>query len=374
MSTYRLAKPLVSPSLLTESAAGISELGRPVLVLRRKEPWAQVPGFLERFGPTQQAWQSVRQAEGVLPLLEVGTADGAVYLVQEYLEGEPLRLALQAALSSQRPFSPLESVAVVLQAARGLLALDQATPSLAHGDVSASTLLLGVDGSVKLEAVGVAALHPADDLHGPARSELLTLAPEELEGRTGSPVDVFRLGLVWLELLTSKTAFGGTTHAEVKARFEKFPGVTPAHFPGLPQPIPMVLSMMLSKAPPARPSISDLELMLGQVFHALGGGDSPSQPLVPAFQRLFPGRPNTASQLQGGELLTLTAPGATEGAVKLGRINTRRMSQTDVAAVRAKEEVESARASARDWTTRHARDDGNPRDLALGRRCSRRRG
>ena len=33
----------------------------------------------------------------------------------------------------------------------------------------------------------------------------------------------------------------------VKARFAKFPGVTPGHFTALPQPIPMVLAMMLSK-------------------------------------------------------------------------------------------------------------------------------
>ena len=366
MSTYRLARPLVSPSLLTESAVGVSESGKPVLVLRRKEPWAQSAGFLERFAATQQGWQSVRQAEGVLPLLEVGQAEGTVFIVQDFLESEPLRLALQAALLAQSPFAALESVAVVLQAARGLLALDRATPSLAHGDVSASTLLFGSDGSVKLEAVGVAAMHPPDAQLGPARSELLTLSPEELEGRGGAASDVFHLGLVWLELLTGKTAFGGVTHAEVKARFERFPGVTPGHFPGLPQPIPMVLAMMLSKVPAARPTISDLELMLTQVFSALGGVDSPAQPLVPVFQRLFPSRVPLASQLQGGTLVTLTPAGAPEGQVTLGRINTRRMSSTDVAATRVKEDAESARAAARDWTTRHSRDDGNPRDFALG--------
>lgn len=367
MSTYRLARHLASPSLLTDSWAGISDTGRPVVVLLRKEPWAQQAGFFERFAAAQRGWQALRQADGILPLVEVGQAEGAVCVVQDFTESEALRMALLG----KPAFSVVESVAVLLQAARGLLSLEQLSP-LTHGDVSASTLLLGNDGAVRLEAIGVAAAHLVDPALGPARSELLTLAPEELVGRAGPASDIFRLGLVWLELLTGKPAFGGTTHAEVKARFEKFPGVTPAHFPSLPQPIAMVLATMLSKAPDARPAISDLELMLTQVYASVGGHAAPTQPLAEAFQRLFPGRANTAPQLQqGGRLLEVNPPaadgsGLPAGAVKLARINTKRISADDVAASRALEAVEAARASARDWSLKHARDEGNPRDFTLG--------
>lgn len=61
--------------------------------------------------------------------------------------------------------------------------------------------------------------------------------------------NVFRLGLLWLELLTGKPAFGGSSYAEVKARFEQFPGVTPGHFSAFPQPVATLLAMMLAKAP-----------------------------------------------------------------------------------------------------------------------------
>ncbi len=368
MGTYRLARHLPSPSLLTDSWAGVSDVGRPVLVLKRKDPWAQQPQFFERFAATHRGWQALRQAEGVLPLVEVGQADGSICVVQAYLESEPLRLAMSGAAPPGRtPFSVVESVAVILQAARGLLSLDQLDPSVMHGDVSASTLLLGSDGSVRFEAIGLAVAHQADAALGPPRSELLTLSPEELDGPPASTSDIFRLGLVWLELLTGKPAFGGTSWAEVKARFAKFPGVTPGHFTALPQPIPMVLAMMLSKVPASRPAVSDLELMLTQVYGAVGGIDSPSSPLVDAFARLFPSRPNVASQLQGGTVLTLSPMGgASQGAVPLARINTRRMTATDVAQSRTAMAQEAARAASRDWTLRHERDEHNPRDFALG--------
>ncbi len=365
MGTYRLARQLTSPSLLTDSWAGVSDAGRPVFVLRRKNPWAEQLGFEDRFATAQRGWMALRQAEGVLPLLEVGQENGVTWVVQEFIESEPLRLAMRgAAPPGKTAFSVVESVAIVLQAARGLLALDQLNPALIHGDVCPSTLLLASDGSVRLEAIGVAAAHLPDPTHGPPRAELLTLSPEELGGQAGSASDVFRLGLVWLELLTGRPAFGGSTHSEMKVRFEKFPGVTPQHFPTLPQPIPMVLAMMLSKAPTSRPSISDLELMLTQVYGPLGGIDSPNTPLTDAFARLFPTRMNVASQLQGGTVITIGAPG--EAPVKLGRINTKRVTAGDIAAARALEERETAANTAREWNRVHARDDHNPRDFALG--------
>lgn len=365
MGTYRLARHLTSPSLLTDSWAGLSDAGRPVLVLRRKAPWAEQPGFEDRFTTTLRGWMALRQADGVLPLLEVGQADGVTCVVQDFIESEPLRVAMQGtAPPGKTAFSVVESVAIVLQAARGLLSLDQLNPSLIHGDVCASTLLLARDGSVRLEAIGVAAAHLQDPTHGPPRGELLTLSPEELQGQATSASDVFRLGLVWLELLTGRPAFGGTTHAEMKVRFEKFPGVTPQHFPTLPQPIPMVLAMMLAKAPTSRPSISDLELMLTQVYGTVGGIDSPTTPLTDAFTRIFPSRGNIASQLQGGTVITIGTPG--EGPVKLARINTKKVTASDVAAARALEAMDAARAAAREWNLQHARDDNNPRDFALG--------
>jgi serine/threonine protein kinase len=249
MGNYRISKQLASRGLLSDAWAGLADDGRAVTVLRRKDPWARAASFAEQFTPWQRGWQSLRQAEGLVPLVEVGLAEGVVCVVQEFVEGEPLRLALTlgATPPGKLLLSIMETVAVVLQAARGLHALAQL--SLVHGDVSASTLILGADGTARLEALGVAAAHGPDATLGPARSELLALSPEEASGERAPTTDVFRLGLLWLELLTGKPAFGGSSYAEVKARFEQFPGVTPGHFSAFPQPVATLLAMMLAKAP-----------------------------------------------------------------------------------------------------------------------------
>ncbi len=363
MGNYRISKQLASRGLLSDAWAGLADDGRAVTVLRRKDPWARAASFAEQFTPWQRGWQSLRQAEGVVPLVEVGLAEGAVCVVQEFVEGEPLRLALTSGATppGKLPLSIMETVAVVLQAARGLHALAQL--SLVHGDVSASTLILGADGTARLEALGVAAAHGPDATLGPARSELLALSPEEASGERAPTTDVFRLGLLWLELLTGKPAFGGSSYAEVKARFEQFPGVTPGHFSAFPQPVATLLAMMLAKAPGARPAVTDVVMLLEQVTAAVGVLD-PASTLAHAFARLFPTRALTRPQLDGGAALTVTPTG--DGTVKLARIITKKVSAEDVAAAKALESKDAARQAAREWSLKHARDDDNPKDFALG--------
>jgi hypothetical protein len=363
MGNYRISRQLASRGLLSDAWAGLADDGRAVTVLRRKDPWARAASFAEQFTPWQRGWQSLRQAEGVVPLFEVGLAEGAVCVVQEFVEGEPLRLALTSGATppGKLPLSIMETVAVVLQAARGLHALAQL--SLVHGDVSASTLLLGADGTARLEAIGVAAAHGPDATLGPARSELLALSPEEASGERAPTTDVFRLGLLWLELLTGKPAFGGSSYAEVKARFEQFPGVTPGHFSAFPQPVATLLAMMLAKAPGARPAVTDVVMLLEQVTAAVGVLD-PASTLAHAFARLFPTRALTRPQLDGGAPLTVTPTG--DGTVKLARIITKKVSADDVAAAKALESKDAARQAAREWSLKHARDDDNPKDFALG--------
>jgi hypothetical protein len=378
MGSFKLARRW-SSTALSDAWLGTTVTGRPVVAHVRHEPWSKSSGFSMRYAPFARGWQGLRQP-GVVPLIEVGLANGNAWVVEEFIEGESLRAVLTAAASAKTVLAPLEATAVVLQAARGLLALQRLLPPLTHGDVSAATTVVGVDGDVRLAVVGLASAHEADATLGPARAELFCIAPEEPVAAAGSATDVFRLGLVWLEALTGRIVFSGATPAEVQARLEKYPGLGPQHFPGFPAPIAQLLAAMLHLKPTERPSVGELESKLVEVFRGLGGTDDVTTPVARAFARLFPGRVPILKGLEGTELLALmplattsstTNPVAVgsvnaEGAVTLAKMAPKRVTAEEMAATRAKEAADAARAAAAEWQAQHAGDDGNPKDFALG--------
>ncbi len=386
MGSFRIARQLTSASLVTESWAGTTVTGRPVVAHQRKAPWSASPDFPARYGPALRGWQGL-SVPGVIPLVEAGLAPGTCWVIEEFVEGESLRLAMSVAVQKRSPFSPVESLGIVLQLALGLSALHRLRPAVHHGDVSPSNVMVSTEGEVRLGSVGIAAAHPPDPSLGPARAELLYVAPEEGDGQATAAADVFRLGLTWLELLSGRTVFAGATHSDVKGRLERYPGLTPANFPSLPPDLAVVLASTLARDAAARPDINTLEQSLRTLFDALAPGANPTAPVASAFARLFPGRARVLKDLEGKEPLALTpfpraAPSTTsvgvdagspaigsinaDGATTLARVAPKKVTSDDLADLRATELAEAARAVAAEWTERHAGHDDNPRDFALG--------
>ncbi|MCA2977766.1 MAG: protein kinase, partial [Myxococcaceae bacterium] len=380
MGAYKLDR-LWWSTVVSDAWLGTTVTGRPVVAHVRRDPWAAASGFVARYAPLARGWNGLRQP-GVVPLVEVGQAGGVCWVVEEFVEGETLRALLVAATAAKVKLAPVEATAMVLQLCRGLVALDRLIPPLVHGDVSAASVMVGADGEVRLSSVGVAAAHDADATLGPARAELGGIAPEELTASAGSATDVFRLGLVWLELLTGRAVFTGATHAEVQARVQKYPGLSAKHFPGFPPAVAQVLSSMLAKAPAERPAVADLEPRLAEVFHSLGGAGDGTAPVARAFGRVFPGRAPLLKTLEGTQPLSLAplpvataasspaslAVGAVsaDGAVTLAKMAPKRVTADEMAALRAREAAEAAQAGAAAWLGQHEADEGNPKDVQLG--------
>ena len=379
MGAYRLAKRL-NASLLTEAWAGTTVTGKPIVAHTRRAPWSKVSSFAQRLAPFGRGWQGLRQP-GVVPLVEVGLSSGTPWIVEEFIEGETARTLMNAALTQKAPLSLSEAIAIGAQTARGLATLGKQLPPLQHGDVCGSTIVVSTDGEVRLALIGVAAAQEADANLGPARAELFSIAPEELANASTLATDVFRLGLVFLELVTGRTLFSGATHSEVKARVEKYPGLSAQHFPSLPTPIATLLASMLAKSPTDRPTAAEVEATMVRALAP--SGDGPHSVVTATFARLFKGRPILLRELDGGESLVLTALSASststaslsplaigstnaDGAVTLAKVSTKRMTGDEMAAVRVAEAAEAARVTAQEWHARHVGDDGNPRDFALG--------
>ncbi|HYQ14168.1 MAG TPA: serine/threonine-protein kinase, partial [Polyangiaceae bacterium] len=147
---------------------------------------------------------SLIQHANVVRTLELGEHEGLLYLVMEWVDGEPLSF-LQAR-AAERGGMPL-SVAVALgsQVLAGLhaaheLSDDSGPLGVVHRDVSPHNILVTYDGIAKLLDFGIAKAtqqaSPATDA-GELKGKFTFMAPEQILGATiDRRCDVFSAGIV----------------------------------------------------------------------------------------------------------------------------------------------------------------------------------
>jgi hypothetical protein len=153
----------------------------------------------------------------VTAVYDVGTYEGAPYVVSELLIGETLRMRL-----ARGPLRPSRAVDIAQQIALGLAAAHE--HGVIHRDLKPENLFLTTGGQVKILDFGVAKLlapAPGTDGHLITNGVVGTTAymsPEQLRGRAvDARSDVFSLGIVLYELLAGERPFRGQTPAEIAA-------------------------------------------------------------------------------------------------------------------------------------------------------------
>jgi hypothetical protein len=155
----------------------------------------------------------------ILAIHDVGSHDGTAYAVTELLEGETLRQRLAAGALPSR-----KAVEIAIQIATGLAAAHE--KGIVHRDLKPENVFVTGDGRVKILDFGLAAQLPLN-----AGSDAQTMAagtepgvilgtvgymsPEQVRGaRVDHRTDIFALGAVLFEMLTSRRAFQRDTPAE----------------------------------------------------------------------------------------------------------------------------------------------------------------
>ncbi|HOU93103.1 MAG TPA: protein kinase [Polyangiaceae bacterium] len=171
------------------------------------EPYAEQPGFVQRF--LEAARLAARLVHPNVVLVHESGRDGDVlFLVMEYLEGQPLS-QLYRALAERGASLPPDVLAHVgaraaegLHHAHGLLDERGARVGLVHGGVSPERVVVTYDGQVKVIDFGVA---PAVGCLlaravAPSKGRSRTLAPEQALGRPlDHRVDLFALAATLAE-------------------------------------------------------------------------------------------------------------------------------------------------------------------------------
>jgi serine/threonine-protein kinase len=189
----------------------------------------------------------------VVTLYDVGTWEGAPYLVMEYVEGETLDERIAAAPSGL-PLGEVMELAFAIGG--GLGALHDA--DVIHGDLKPGNVLLGADGRVAITDMGLALL-----LDGPDTTQKRLwctphyAAPELAAGRALARelrprADVYSFGMTVYEMLTGRLPFEGPSEIVLARQMCDEPPPPSVLRSDLPTEVDRVVLRALRKGPEER--------------------------------------------------------------------------------------------------------------------------
>lgn len=352
MGAYRLIRRIGSPGGVVETSAGLSALGEKSVFLKRIVDPRR--GLAEKFIESSK----LLRAPGLPSVLDVGTSHDGLWFVTEGGEGESLRWVMTTLARAAGFIAPNEGLAVVARIAASLDVLHRQGQS--HGDLCPSTIFITPMGEVQLHDGGVAtALGNQGDL-GPARSEMNSLAPEQVTGGATPAADVFRLGLLLYELAVGRPLWAGPSPAHLCYAAASWAGLTRDKVKQVPEPWLTLLVTMLSVEPGARPTMEEVGAVLDQAVKH--NGWSAGEPdIARLFARAAQNRSPTFNATGATQELTLTSlvptsrvatptstpsvppvstntrttsPGLLSSASVVARIATKKMTREELVAVR----------------------------------------
>jgi eukaryotic-like serine/threonine-protein kinase len=205
----------------------------------------------------------------IMGIHDIGTFEGAPFLVSELLEGETLRQKIDGG-----PIPTRRTVEYALGIAKGLAAAHE--KGIVHRDLKPENVFITHDGGVKILDFGLAKLvRPEGNLEtattmtvdspstmpGVVLGTIGYMSPEQVRGRPSDErSDIFSFGAVLYEMLVGKRAFKKDTATETMTAIlkEDPPELTESGWQG-PVGLPRILTRCLEKAPEQRfQSASDL--------------------------------------------------------------------------------------------------------------------
>jgi serine/threonine-protein kinase len=278
--TSAVAKPLVVDryAIYDRIAAGgmatvhfgrlIGEGGfsRIVAIKRLHAHFALDPDFVTMFLDEARLAARVRHPN-VMPTLDVVARDNEVFLVMEYVEGEPLSSLFRAAHDAGARL-PLDYVGTLMVGLlEGLHAAhnakdDQGQPlKIVHRDISPHNVLVGVDGVPRVIDFGVAKalgqVHTTRE--GQIRGKLSYMSPEQVLAKSvDARTDIFAASAVLWEALAGRKLFKADNDAGIMHLVLSAPVEPPSRYArDLPHGLDAIVMRGLERDPDRRFSSAD---------------------------------------------------------------------------------------------------------------------
>jgi len=282
LGPYEIIAPLGAGGMGEVYRARDSRLEREVAIKMLPPTLAADPERLKRFEKEVRATAALNHPN-ILAVHDVGSSQGAPYLVEELLEGETLREVLK-----NGPLPPRRAIEYAVQIALGLAAAHG--KGIVHRDLKPENLFVTQDGHIKILDFGLAKqIDSPLRRHEAAEASTLVestdawvvlgtvgyMSPEQVRGQeVDHRTDIFALGCVLYEMLSGERGFRGETPADtLSAILSKDP--PPLSGPGraIPPALQEIVSECLEKRCGDRfSSAHDLALALRACS---GAGESP---------------------------------------------------------------------------------------------------
>ncbi|MGC1292518.1 MAG: serine/threonine-protein kinase, partial [Candidatus Acidiferrales bacterium] len=234
LGPYEILSPIGAGGMGEVYRARDTRLGRDVALKVLPEAFARDAERLRRFEQEARAASALNHPN-ILTTYDIGTHDGAPFIVTELLEGETLRERLR-----NGPLPVRKTLDIAMQVAHGVAAAHE--KGIIHRDLKPANIFLTNDGRAKILDFGLAKLTQQDnassinETQSPTRTSggdpqteagvvLGTagyMSPEQVRGKPADArSDIFALGTMFYEMLSGQRAFEKDSSADTMAAILK---------------------------------------------------------------------------------------------------------------------------------------------------------
>ena len=259
LGRYELLIPIARGGMASVWAAritGAHGFQKIVAVKTMLPEFDEDPDFEKMFLDEAKTAARIRHPN-VAEILDLGEEDGVLYLIMEWVDGEPLHLIARE--KQARHGIPVALVARIgtdaatgLHSAHELRDSDGSLTEVVHRDVTPANILVTYDGVVKVVDFGVAKSSANAQMTrvGQTKGKIPYMSPEQARGEVvDRRTDIFALGIILHQLCTGKHPFRGDNDmATLRAIVDRNPIPSPRQFRAdLPEALEAVLMKALAK-------------------------------------------------------------------------------------------------------------------------------
>jgi len=255
ISHYKILEKLGEGGMGEVYLAEDTSLGRKVAVKFLSSDKAAEPESRQRFVHEARA-QAMLSHPNIATFYEVGEEGEKVFIVMEYIEGQPL-----SRLASGEKLSLPEILDLAIQVGEGLSAAHE--KGITHRDIKPENVLVTSKRHAKITDFGLAKWKGATTLTqtGARMGTAYYMSPEQVEGKkVDHRTDIFSLGVILYELFAGRKPFEGDTETAIFYDLvNTHPHPLARYARNLPEGLERIVFKCLAKKPEERyQSVADL--------------------------------------------------------------------------------------------------------------------